>query len=42
MQPGTPEKQLLANQLDIVVVDKEQKRAVVINVAILADGNIRE
>ncbi|KAF7670308.1 hypothetical protein LDENG_00271880, partial [Lucifuga dentata] len=34
------DKQLLANQLDMVVVDKEQKRAVVIDVAVPADSNI--
>lgn len=36
------EKQLLANQQDIVVVDKEQKTVVVMDVAIPADGNIRK
>ena len=36
------DKQLLANQPDIVVVDKEQKRVVVIDVAIPADANIRK
>ena len=36
------DKQLLANQPDIVVVDKERKRAVVIDVAIPADANIRK
>ena len=32
----------MANQPDIVVVDKERKRAVVIDVAIPADANIRK
>ena len=36
------EKLLLVNQLDIVVVDREQKRAVGIDVAIPADSNIRK
>ena len=36
------DKQVLANQPDIVVVDKEQKKAVVIDVAIPADANIRK
>ncbi|XP_068190807.1 uncharacterized protein [Antennarius striatus] len=36
------DKQLLANKPDIVVMDKEQKRAVVIDVAIPADANIRK
>lgn len=36
------EKQLLANQPDIRVVDKEQKRAVVIDVTIPADSNIKK
>lgn len=36
------DKQLLDNQPDIVVVGKEQKRAVIIDVAILADSNIRK
>ncbi|KAF7666275.1 hypothetical protein LDENG_00113730, partial [Lucifuga dentata] len=36
------DKQLLANQPDVVVVDKEQKRAVVIDVAVPADSNIRK
>ncbi|KAF7655094.1 hypothetical protein LDENG_00060930, partial [Lucifuga dentata] len=36
------DKQLLANQPDMVVVDKEQKRAVVIDVAVPADSNIRK
>lgn len=36
------DKQLLANQTDTVVVDREQKRAVVIDFAIPSDGNIRE
>ena len=36
------DKQLLANQPDIVVVDREQKRVVVIDVAIPADANIRK
>ena len=35
------DKQLLANQPDIVVVDKEQRRVVVIDVVIPADANIR-
>ncbi|KAF7652030.1 hypothetical protein LDENG_00102420 [Lucifuga dentata] len=35
------DKQLLANQPD-VVVDKEQKKAVVIDVAVPADSNIRK
>lgn len=34
--------QLLVNQLHIMVVDKEQKRAVVIAVVILVDGNTRK
>ncbi|KAF7648062.1 hypothetical protein LDENG_00162600 [Lucifuga dentata] len=34
------DKQLLANQPDMVVVDKEQKRAIVIDVAVPADSNI--
>ncbi|KAF7643082.1 hypothetical protein LDENG_00244990 [Lucifuga dentata] len=33
---------MLANQPDMMVVNKEQKRAVVINVAIPSDGNIRK
>ncbi|KAF7650224.1 hypothetical protein LDENG_00129190, partial [Lucifuga dentata] len=36
------DKQLLANQPDMVVVDKQQKRAVVIDVAVPADSNIRK
>ena len=32
----------MVNQPDIVVVDKEQKRMVVIDLAIPADANIRE
>ncbi|KAF7665893.1 hypothetical protein LDENG_00129980 [Lucifuga dentata] len=36
------DKQLLANQPDMVVVDKEQKRAIVIDVAVPADSNIRK
>ena len=36
------DKQLLANKADIVVVDKEQKRTVVIDVGIPADANIRK
>ncbi|XP_068178439.1 transmembrane protein 132C [Antennarius striatus] len=36
------DKQLLANKPDIVVVDKEQKRVVGIDVAIPADANIRK
>ncbi|KAF7642936.1 hypothetical protein LDENG_00248050 [Lucifuga dentata] len=36
------DKQLLANQPDMVVVDKEQKRAVVIDVTVPADSNIRK
>ncbi|KAF7654704.1 hypothetical protein LDENG_00066000, partial [Lucifuga dentata] len=36
------DKQLLANQPDMVVVDKEQKRAVVIDVAVPADSNIKK
>ncbi|KAF7663723.1 hypothetical protein LDENG_00203700, partial [Lucifuga dentata] len=36
------DKQLLANQPDMVVVDKEQKRAVVIDMAVPADSNIRK
>ncbi|TKS67246.1 Multidrug resistance protein 1 [Collichthys lucidus] len=36
------DKQVLANQPDIVVLDKEQKRVVVIDVAIPADANIRK
>ncbi|KAF7649100.1 hypothetical protein LDENG_00146690 [Lucifuga dentata] len=36
------DKQLLDNQPDMMVVDKEQKRAVVINVAVPADSNIRK
>ncbi|KAF7640661.1 hypothetical protein LDENG_00024680, partial [Lucifuga dentata] len=37
-------KQLLANQPDMVVIDKQQKRAVVIDVAVAvpADSNIRK
>ncbi|KAF7661263.1 hypothetical protein LDENG_00265660 [Lucifuga dentata] len=35
-------KQVLANQPDMVVVIKEQKRAVMINVAIPSDGNIKK
>lgn len=34
------QNELLADQPDIVMVDKEQKRAVVIDVAIPADDNI--
>lgn len=36
------DKQLLANQPDIIVADKEQKTTVVINVAIPVDSNIRK
>ncbi|KAF7645372.1 hypothetical protein LDENG_00205860, partial [Lucifuga dentata] len=37
------DKQLLANQPDmVVVVDKEQKRAIVTDVAVPADSNIRK
>ncbi|KAI3377775.1 hypothetical protein L3Q82_008918 [Scortum barcoo] len=36
------DKQVMANQPDIVVVDKEQKRAVVIDVAIPSDNRIRK
>ncbi|KAF7664173.1 hypothetical protein LDENG_00185720 [Lucifuga dentata] len=36
------DKQVLANQPDTVVVDKEQKRAIVIDVAVPADSNIRK
>ncbi|KAF7642383.1 hypothetical protein LDENG_00258740, partial [Lucifuga dentata] len=36
------DKQLLANQPDTVVVDKEQKRAVVTDVAVPVDSNIRK
>ncbi|KAF7647953.1 hypothetical protein LDENG_00164190, partial [Lucifuga dentata] len=36
------DKLLLANQPDMVVVDKEQKKAVVIDVAVPADSNIRK
>ncbi|TWW69263.1 hypothetical protein D4764_18G0000690 [Takifugu flavidus] len=35
-------KMLMANQPDIVVVDKHQKTVVVIDVAILSDSNIRK
>ncbi|KAF7651925.1 hypothetical protein LDENG_00103690, partial [Lucifuga dentata] len=35
------DKQLLANQPDMVVVNKGEKRAAVINAAIPSDGNIR-
>lgn len=33
---------LIANQLDIVVVDKAQRKAVVVDNAIPNDGNIRK
>ena len=33
---------VLANQLDIVVVDKREKKVVVVNVAISIDSNIME
>ncbi|KAF7641260.1 hypothetical protein LDENG_00287520 [Lucifuga dentata] len=36
------DQQLLANQPDMVVVDKEQKRALVIDVVVPADSNIRK
>ncbi|XP_078022977.1 uncharacterized protein LOC144462717 [Epinephelus lanceolatus] len=36
------DKQMLANQPDIVVVEKHQKKAVVVDVAIPADSNIRK
>ncbi|KAF7642179.1 hypothetical protein LDENG_00262910 [Lucifuga dentata] len=36
------DKQLLDNQPDMVVVDKEQKRTVVIDMAVPADSNIRK
>ncbi|KAK7922367.1 hypothetical protein WMY93_009269 [Mugilogobius chulae] len=35
------DRMVMANQPDIVVVDKEQRRAVVVDVAIPSDGNIR-
>ncbi len=36
------DKMVIANQPDIVVVDKQQKKAAVINVAIPSDSNIRK
>ena len=36
------DKLLIANQPDTVVVDKHQRTAVVVDVAILRDGNIRK
>ena len=36
------DKILVANQLDIVVVDKQEKKAVVVGVAISSDSNIRK
>lgn len=36
------DKHLLANQPDIVVINKEEKRAVMIDVATSADSNIRK
>lgn len=36
------DKQLPANRPDIMVVDKEQKRAVMMDVAIPADGEIKK
>lgn len=36
------DEQLLVNQPDIAVVNKEQKRAIVIDVTIPADSNIRK
>ncbi|KAK7881151.1 hypothetical protein WMY93_029560 [Mugilogobius chulae] len=35
------DRMVMANQPDIVVVDKEQRKAVVVDVAIPSDGNIR-
>lgn len=37
-----PDKQLLVNQSDIVVVEKGEKTTVVTDVAVLADSNIRK
>lgn len=37
-----PDKQLLVNQPDIVVVEKGEKTTVVTDVAVLADSNIRK
>ena len=36
------DRQVLANQPDVVVVDKDQKTAVVIDVAVPSDSNIRK
>lgn len=36
-----PDKMLMANQTDIVVVNKQQKETLVIDVAIPSDANIR-
>ena len=36
------DKQVMANQLDIMVADKLQKKAVVTDVAISSDGNIKK
>ncbi|KAM9816571.1 carbohydrate sulfotransferase 6 isoform X4 [Syngnathus typhle] len=36
------DKMVMANQPDIVVVDKQQKKAVVVDIAIPSDGNIRK
>ncbi|XP_078808275.1 uncharacterized protein LOC144994388 [Oryzias latipes] len=36
------DRMVMANQPDIVVVDKEQRKAVVVDVAVPSDGNIRK
>ena len=35
------DRKVMANQPDIMVVDKEQRKAVVVDVAVPSDGNIR-
>ncbi len=36
------DKLIMANQSDIVALDKQQKKAIVINIAILSKSNIRK
>lgn len=41
MGPSGTDEQVMANQLDTLVVDKQRKTAIVIDVAIQSDSNIR-
>ena len=40
--PIQTDRKVLANQPDIVVVDKQKKGAIVINIAVLSDSNIKK